>query len=296
MINTFVYPNYKSLFKIFSYYLKKEYKENLNMITINIQNEYFEKLINLFEPQKITYEKITFYTKSSEPIKEMVNSDFNLFIFNSKEEMYKTQEDLKNRDIKIIQEYLQSRSVQKNPSIKPKIEEIFQFIQKYPSLTEEELLNINIQYYEIITLLSLVSIKKNFVILDVDYNNELPLSLVSEIIELPIKEAEEFINLYKLPPIDQKVKKMVTKITSTILKYWVIFYTGNKKEVKQYLVPLNTDVLTASAKIHTDIAKKFIQAEVCNIQDMKNNKLPPFKSFGKNYIVQNHDFLSIKTS
>ena len=296
MINTFVYPNYKSLFKILSYYLEKEYKENLNMIAINIQNEPFEKLINLFQPQEITYEKIIFYTKPSEPIKEMVNSDFNLFIFNSKEEMHKTQENLKNRDIKIIQEYLQSRSVQKNPSIKPKIEEILQFIQKYPSLTEEELLNINVQYYEIITLLSLVSIKKNFVILDVDHNNELPLSLISEIIELPIEEAEEFINLYKLSPLNQKVKEVVTKIMNAVLKYWIIFYTGNKKEVKQYLVPLNTDVLTASAKIHTDIAKKFIQAEVCNIQDMKDGKLPPFKSFGKNYIVQNHDFLLIKTS
>lgn len=306
MINTFVYPNYKNFFKILSKYLQKEYKENLNLININIKTREFEKLINFFQPNKITYESIVFYNKPNEPIKEMVNSDFNLFIFKSTEEMKQEIENLKQRDLNIISEYLNSKAIAKNPTLKPKINEVINYIEKIPFITLESSVNVNFQYKEIITLLSLVSIKKSVIIIDSDYpieikNGEIiisyPLSLLSELIEINAEEIEDFIKLYNLPQnLEEKINQIVENILNLILSHWVIFYTGNKKEVKQYLVPINTDVLAASEKIHTEIAKKFIQAEVCNIKEMIGNKLPPFKTYGKTYIVQNHDYLLIKTS
>ncbi|MCS6956044.1 MAG: DUF933 domain-containing protein [Candidatus Calescibacterium sp.] len=303
MINTFVYTSKKDFFKILSKYLDKEYKENINTLTLNIETEEFNKLIQLFNPQKTTYETIVFYTKNSEPIKELVSSNFNIFIFGSHEELEQETKTIKNRDIEIINNYLNSKAILKNPNLKPTIEEIVSYIEKFPKLTIQDSIMLNCRYREIITLLSLVSIKSNLILLDSDTektNNiiiEYPLSVISEIIDLPNEEAQEFLKLYNInTEISEKIKEIIETIIKIILNHWTIFYTGNKKEVKQYLVPHNTDVLTASSKIHTDIAKKFIQAEVCNISEMKDNKLPPFKTFGKTYIVQNHDYVSIKTS
>ncbi|MGC8734910.1 MAG: hypothetical protein ACP5RD_07765, partial [bacterium] len=87
MINTFVFSNNFNLssyfFKILSSYIKKEYKENLKQVIINIKNENFEKLINYFKPDKITYESILFYTKEIEPLKEISKSDYFILLFDN---------------------------------------------------------------------------------------------------------------------------------------------------------------------------------------------------------------------
>lgn len=304
MINIFIYSLNKNIFKLISIYLKREYKENIDTLSLPIETNEFQKLINLFNPQKITYENIIFYTKSSEKFKEMVSSDFNILIFNSKQQMEEETTRIRERDIEIIENYLNSKAIQKNPDLKHKIEQIITYINKFPNLKSSESIQINSQYEEIITLLSLISIKKNLIIVDeeiIDENETIvlyyPISLLVEINDLEENDAKTFLSSLNLSTnFEEEVKKIVKKIVDRILSHWTIFYTGNKKEVKEYLVLINTDVLKASSKIHTDIAKKFIQAEVCNIAEMVDNKLPSFKTFGKTYIVQNHDYLSIKTS
>lgn len=303
MINTFVYPLKTKFYKLLCLFLDKEYKENINTLSINIQTKEFQKLINLFNPEKITYESILFYSKYSEPLKEMVSSDFNIFIFESKEELEQEIQKIKERDLQIIHNYLNSKSITKNPNIKPQIEIIKNYVENYPNLNQQKLVEINYLYKEVITLLSLISVKKNLIILDSDKETKenltlyIPLSILVELTELPPEEIPELLKIYNIQTdLNEAIKKAANSIIDNILSHWTIFYTGNKKEVKQYLIPINTDVLTASAKIHTDIAKKFIQAEVCNITEMNESKLPPFSTFGKTYIVKNHDYLSIKTS
>jgi len=87
MINTFVFSNNFNLssyfFKILSYYIKKEYKESTKQIIINIKNDNFKKLIEYFNPEKITYESVLFYTKESEPLKEITKSDYFILLFDN---------------------------------------------------------------------------------------------------------------------------------------------------------------------------------------------------------------------
>ncbi|MCS7164693.1 MAG: DUF933 domain-containing protein [Candidatus Calescibacterium sp.] len=303
MLNVFVYSFNKSFFKILSSYLGKDYRENISALSLSIQTNEFKKLVNFLNPQKITYESIVFYTKSSEPIKEMVSSDFNILIFNSQEEKKEEISKIKNRDIQIINTYLSSKSILKNPHLKEPIQELSKYVEIFPNFSVEESVMINSRYHEVINLLSLISVKKNLIVLDSDKMNidelviSYPLSILAEIIDLPEEEVSGFLELYSLGNnLKEKITEFVALIRERILKHWVIFYTGNKREAKQYLVPLNTNVLAASSKIHTDFARKFIQAEVCNISEMVDDKLPPFKTHGKNYIVQNHDYLLIRTS
>ncbi|MFN3477842.1 MAG: hypothetical protein ACK4ZM_00535, partial [bacterium] len=138
MINIFVYKNPKPLFKLLLYHLEKEYKENINMINLNIDNPEFEKLIKLFNPNKITYENIIFYTKNTEPLKEMVNSDLNIFVFNSLEEAILEINKLKERDLAIINEHLNSKSINKNPTLKPQILQVKEYINNFPNISRQD--------------------------------------------------------------------------------------------------------------------------------------------------------------
>lgn len=48
----------------------------------------------------------------------------------------------------------------------------------------------------------------------------------------------------------------------------MFFYTVGKQEVHAWLVNKNTDAVTCAGKIHSDLARGFIKAEVVNVADM----------------------------
>ncbi|MDD5069265.1 MAG: DUF933 domain-containing protein [Candidatus Omnitrophica bacterium] len=83
----------------------------------------------------------------------------------------------------------------------------------------------------------------------------------------------------------------------------VFFYAAGKKEVHAWMVPLGSDVVTAASKIHSDLARGFIRAEVYNASDLDNFKnLSEAKQRGllklvdKSYIVNDGDVLDVKFS
>ncbi|MEN3015635.1 MAG: DUF933 domain-containing protein [bacterium] len=303
MLKIFVHTHKHHFYKLISFYLKKPYKPNTSTITINLETKQFQKVLEIFKPQKVTYETITFYTKLNEPIREMVSSDFNILIFNSEQEMNSEIQKIKTRDKEIIEDYLNSKSINKNPSLRSILSELQLHIDNYPNLDTHQLARINYQYKEVITQLSLLSIKSHLIIIDEEIEDisktivKYPLSLYSELLDIPQQELDDFLKLYDVDGnIMQKVELLVNLIKETVLNYWTIFYTANNREARQYLIPTNTNVHKASEKIHTEIAQKFIQAEVFNVDEIQDIKTLPFKSFGKSYIVKNHDFILIKTS
>lgn len=83
----------------------------------------------------------------------------------------------------------------------------------------------------------------------------------------------------------------------------IFFFTTVKKEVRAWLIPQGTDIVTAASKIHTDLAKGFIRAEVYNIKDLDSfHNLEEAKQRGllkvvdKTYVVQDGDMVDIKFS
>lgn len=80
-----------------------------------------------------------------------------------------------------------------------------------------------------------------------------------------------------------------------------VFFTANPKESRAWLLPKQSDVVTAAAKIHTDLAKGFIRAEVYNVGDLdsfhsleeaKQKRI--LKVVDRDYVVQDADIINIK--
>lgn len=83
----------------------------------------------------------------------------------------------------------------------------------------------------------------------------------------------------------------------------VFFFTAGRKEVKAYNVKKETDIVKCASKIHTDIAKGFIRAEVYNVRDLANfhnigeaKQKGYLKVVGKDYIISDGDVLSVNFS
>lgn len=83
----------------------------------------------------------------------------------------------------------------------------------------------------------------------------------------------------------------------------IFFFTTNKKESRAWLIEKGIDIVTAASKIHTDLAKGFIRAEVYNVSELDNFKnLEEAKQKGilkivdRDYIVEDGDVVNIKFS
>jgi ribosome-binding ATPase YchF (GTP1/OBG family) len=81
----------------------------------------------------------------------------------------------------------------------------------------------------------------------------------------------------------------------------VFFYTCGKKEVHAWAFPQGADIVTCAGKIHSDLARGFIRAEIVNYGDlMKVHNMQEAKDHGlvklvgKDYITQDGDIIEIK--
>ena len=81
----------------------------------------------------------------------------------------------------------------------------------------------------------------------------------------------------------------------------VFFYTAGKKEVKSWLVKKGSDIITCAGKIHSDLAKGFIKADVINYNDfitVYNMHAAKEKGLvqmvGRDYIIQDGDIIEIR--
>jgi ribosome-binding ATPase YchF (GTP1/OBG family) len=81
----------------------------------------------------------------------------------------------------------------------------------------------------------------------------------------------------------------------------IFFFTVNKNEAKAYLISQNTTILEAAYKIHSDLAKGFIKAEVYNIKDLDKFKNPQdaqqrgiLKIVDKDYFIKDGDVINIR--
>lgn len=79
------------------------------------------------------------------------------------------------------------------------------------------------------------------------------------------------------------------------------FYTTEGEEIKVWSIPRGETALTAAGKIHTDIARGFIKAEVVSFNDLKTlGSIKEVKNrgklhlVGKEYIVQDGDIITFR--
>jgi len=79
------------------------------------------------------------------------------------------------------------------------------------------------------------------------------------------------------------------------------FYTAGKPEVRSWFIDKGSDAVTCAGKIHSDLARGFIKAEIINVADYDQaHNLNDARSKGltklvdKDYVVQHGDILDIR--
>ncbi|MGE4266654.1 MAG: redox-regulated ATPase YchF [Deferribacterales bacterium] len=115
-----------------------------------------------------------------------------------------------------------------------------------------------------------------------------------EISELDAEEAKEFLESLGL------VRSGLSEMTEQGYKLLdlITFFTAGEKEVRAWTITRGTTAQKAAGKIHTDIERGFIRAEVTGYNDFKEfNSLAKAKEMGKmrlegkEYIVQDGDII-----
>ncbi|WP_297210369.1 MULTISPECIES: DUF933 domain-containing protein [Thermodesulfovibrio] len=123
--------------------------------------------------------------------------------------------------------------------------------------------------------LNFISLKPSFAVINVDEKtfNEQKLSdssytiicgtLENEIAQLPEEEINSFLEAMG---IDEPVSKKVIRKAYEVLNY-ISFFTAGPQEVRAWSIKRGTKALYAAGKIHSDIQRGFIRAEVISYDD-----------------------------
>jgi len=124
--------------------------------------------------------------------------------------------------------------------------------------------------------------------------------LEKEISELPEEERESFFQ-------EMGIKETgVEKVVSAVYSYigLISFFTIGKDEVRAWSIKRETPAVKAAGKIHTDMERGFIRAQVIHYSDFisLNGSLKDAKAKGalrlegKDYIIQDGDIVEIRFS
>lgn len=118
-----------------------------------------------------------------------------------------------------------------------------------------------------------------------------------DLLELPEDERKEFLTDVGLS--ESGMKTLIQSIFGSL--NLIMFFTAVGNELRAWGVPAGTSVLKAAGKIHTDMERGFIKADVMPYNDFSRlgseaacRKEGKIRQEGKSYIVQNADILTIK--
>ncbi|MDD3627505.1 MAG: DUF933 domain-containing protein [bacterium] len=125
----------------------------------------------------------------------------------------------------------------------------------------------------------------------------LPGATEEELADLNEKDAEEYMEAVgiKAPGIKKLIEKSFNALNL------ITFYTAGEKDAHAWILTQGSTVYEAAGKIHTDIQKGFIKAEVIHYADFLKcktiaevRKEGHFKLVGKEYIVEDGDYIVVR--
>jgi len=121
--------------------------------------------------------------------------------------------------------------------------------------------------------------------------------LEQDLIDLSMDERKSYMDLYGMT--EMSIEKVI-KVGYEMLGL-ITFYTIVGKEMRAWTIPRNTTCVKAAGKIHTDMERGFIKAEVINVNDFVRygsehaaREKGALRMEGKEYIVKDGDILHIR--
>lgn len=224
-------------------------------------------------------------------------------------------------DIEILQrkrEKLISISKSGDASAKSQLEVIEFITGEFNNERIPDLSDLHRRYNELFNELNLLSIKPTLYIAntgDNEKDEELYKKLItevsrkniikifakleSELSELPKEERSEYAREFG---VDKSGLSIFIKTCYEMLDL-ITFYTINKNETRAWSIKKGSNVLKAAGKIHSDMEKGFIKAEVINVQQLLDfgsishaREEGKVRIEGKDYIIGDKDVIQVRFS
>ncbi len=112
---------------------------------------------------------------------------------------------------------------------------------------------------------------------------------------MPLSWKPTFLVKENNPDINTLIRNVLDKAKHSF------FYTAGKQEVRSWLIRKGSDIVTCAGKIHSDLAKGFIKADIVNFADFKDmHNLQEARTKGvvklvdRDYIIQEGDIIEIR--
>jgi len=261
-----------------------------------------EEIANIIKPKKITHAYIEIYDNP----KDLNLFDLLIIVVRGKKDL----EDLKFKlilsDLKIVEKRIENLKKRGNN----KELELFEKLKNY--LEQEQFLcSIKLEQDEEFVLrgINFITRKPFIIVYNVFEGEEIEklsesdyiisnLKLQEETKHLNFEEQLEFLKLYGFEPINEILINKIKEKLDIIL-----FFTAGEKEVRSWILKNGKTIKEAAGKIHSDLEKGFVRAEVIHFEEfmkIKDLKLAKEKGLirieGKDYIVKDGDIVYIRAS
>lgn len=207
--------------------------------------QHFDKLVEKFQPQKVTPFTVEFVEEDFDKTDAVVLAAARKL-------------DLVFLDLEKIEKRLERSKDDKEKTVLAKLQG---FLEQEKFLCDREF---NLEEQELIKQLQFVSFKPAVIVEDINDLNQ--------VVEKVFEKAKLF-----------------------------IFFTAGKKEVHAWGVNQGDTVLTAAGKIHSDLARGFIKAEIINVSDLDqfhNFQEARVRGFARlvdrDYLMQKGDIIDVK--
>ena len=261
-----------------------------------------EEISNIIKPKKITHAYIEIYDNP----KDLNLFDLLILVIRNKKDLDDLKFKLILSDLKIVEKRIEN--VRKKGNNKEA--ELFEKLKNHLE-NEQFLCSIKLEQNEVFMLrgISFITTRPFIIVYNVFEGEEIEklneedyiisnLKLQEETKHLSFEEQLEFLKLYGFEPINEILINKIRQKLDIIL-----FFTAGEKEVRSWILKNGKTVKEAAGKIHSDLEKGFVRAEVIHFEDfmkMKDMKLAKEKGLlrieGKDYIVKDGDIIYIRAS
>ena len=295
----------------------------------NVPDKRVDKMAVAFQPKKTTYAQLHFISVSLEPVfpfEDLRSSDVFVFVIKAYSQyegdvvnVIKDYEDVdmlfRLKDIELLERYIDRHK--KDPKAKKEVEECTQLI---PLIENNQLEATSpIIHSDVVKNLGLHSVVPRIVVCNIDEKSihhqasfekqwqesygsvpyaNICISLEEELALLNEEDQKELFQEYSIE------KPGLHTLLHAVYEHLDLqtFFTVGEDEVKAWTVKKNITALEAAGKIHTDIKKGFIRAEIVHYEDFEKNHFSMkeckengcFFLEGKDYILQDGDIMHVR--
>jgi ribosome-binding ATPase YchF (GTP1/OBG family) len=286
----------------------------------NVPDQRVDVMSSVFKPKKTTYTQLQFLSVSLEPVfpfEDLRSSDVFVFVIKAYPQypgdevnVLKEYEDIdmlfRVKDIELLEKFIDRHK--KDPKAKKEVGECTQLISLIEN--QRDIPDSDILHSDIIKNLGLHSVIPRIVVFNISEEDIQENTSFEDTWNKSYGALEEELNVLNEYDRKELMKEYAIEepgfnhLIHAVYDYLGLqtFFTVGEDEVKAWTIQKNTSALEAAGKIHSDIKKGFIRAEIIHYEDFKKHNFSMkeckengcFFVEGKEYVLQDGDIMHVR--